>query len=83
MKQTIFALVLLFSISASAQKVTTDKHGNYIAVKDSAIAGVPTGKTLTETDGTIYPVFKLPTGKLYTNRVSKAGKAYRRYLKTE
>jgi hypothetical protein len=83
MKKTIFAVLMLCTLGVSAQKVKVDKSGNYIAVKDSAIAGVPTGKTLTETDGTVYPVFKLPTGKMYTNRISKAGKAYRRYLKTE
>jgi hypothetical protein len=77
-------LIILASKSHAQQRVTVDKAGNYTAVKrDTAqTAAKPTGHTITATDGIVYPVYESARGKLYYNRISKAGHAYKCYIKT-
>lgn len=80
---TFFFAAILLSIAGQAQTaVKVDKQGNYIAAakKDTA-SGKPTGKIYTDTKGNKYPVYISPNGKLYVNRVSKAGNQYKQYLK--
>jgi uncharacterized lipoprotein NlpE involved in copper resistance len=79
------ALFILLCCKAKAQqRVTVDKAGNYTAVKrdPAQTAAKPTGHTITATDGTVYPVYESARGKLYYNRISKAGHAYKCYIKT-
>jgi hypothetical protein len=86
MKKTILILAVLFAFyGANSQTVVKDKQGNYIAVKaikDSTKTDAkPTGKTYTDTKGTVYPVMISKNGKLFVIRISKAGNRYNQYLK--
>ena len=78
-----FAVILFSTVFASAQKVTTDANGNYVAVKREFVKekAKETGKTFTDTKGNVYPVFESSNGKLFVIRTSKAGNEYRMYLK--
>ena len=60
-----------------------DANGNYQAVTHKKVASEQsnTGKTFTDTKGTVYPVFKSSAGKLYYIRTSKtSGNDYKVYL---
>jgi hypothetical protein len=78
----LFMFFLTSGLFSVAQKVTIDKNGNYIAVKDSAAPDTKTGKTYTDTKGIKYPVYATKAGKLYVIKTSaKTGKSYKMYLK--
>ena len=52
--------------------------GNYRAINEE----INTGKTFTDSNGKVYPVFKTSSGKLYIKKVSaKTGKTYKSYLR--
>lgn len=76
--------LVIVSGTVSAQKVTQDASGNYVAVKtDKRAKGdtLDTGKTFTDSKGVAYPVFKVvKSGKLFAAVTSKGGKYYRRYF---
>lgn len=85
MKQLFIILLVLIGYSASSQvKVTQDANGNYIAVKSQRQSGdtshKPTGKTFTDTKGTVYPVYESSRGKLFVIRTSRNGNQYKQYL---
>ena len=77
------AVVLGLSFGLSAQTVTKDAQGNYIAVKatETTEKAKDTGKTFTDTKGNVYPVFISKNGKLFVIRTSKTGSQYKQYLK--
>lgn len=82
-KFILTALVAVFSFSAaSADKIQVkqDSKGNYVQVGGGREAAKNTGKTFTDRAGKVYPVFQSAKGKLFVNRVSKAGKSYKMYL---
>ncbi len=85
MHKFIFAALLLLSSfqTVYSQKVTTDKEGNYIAVKGKPQPDKATGKTFTDSKGNTYPVYLSKNGKLYVIRTSKSGNEYRQYLKVD
>jgi acyl-coenzyme A thioesterase PaaI-like protein len=88
MKKLIVTIaVALFSIlGVNAQKVTTDAHGNYVAVKSERVKAEAkeTGKTYTDSKGVVYQVMQSANGKLFVIKTSKnTGNEYRMYLKTE
>jgi len=60
MKKTLItaAIILGLSFGLSAQTITKDAQGNYIAVKAVKMddKGKETGKTFTDTKGNVYPV---------------------------
>jgi hemin uptake protein HemP len=83
----LFLLIALFSFTfdTRAQTVVKDSTGNYVAVRavksDTAIFQ-ETGKTYTDSKGTVYNVMVSKNGKLFVFRQSaKTGSTYRQYLK--
>ena len=79
-----FALFIAFITAANAQKVTTTKDGNYIALNAAKTANEgnkSTGKTFTDTKGNIYPVMVSKNNKLFYVRTSKTGNEYKVYIK--
>lgn len=84
MKQLLFALILIFTITTgSAQNAKQDKSGNYTAISKTT-ANAPaknSGKTFTDAKGKTYPVMVSAKGKLYIDKISKTGKSYKMYLK--
>lgn len=87
MKKLLFAAVvaLLSVTGASAQiKTKVDKDGNYVQVSGSGaarLASVSTGKTFTDSKGSVYNVMKSAKGRLFVIRTSKkSGKEYKMYL---
>jgi hypothetical protein len=81
-KIAMLLIVCLLSGSIFAQKVTKDENGNYIAAV-SKRGGQPkeTGKTYTDKQGKVYPVYTNDKGRLFCIKVSKkTGKEYRYYL---
>jgi len=82
-KQILFATLLLMGCSAVAQtKVIQDAKGNYQAVSRDTAKPVnkPTGKTYTDKDGQVYPVYISTRGKLYYLRTSQSGRVYKSYI---
>ena len=88
MKKLVLSVALLIGISAATfaqQKANVTLQGNvYKALpkKDTATAK-PTGRYYIDKAGSMWPVFKAPSGKLYALRTSKAGKEYKYYLKPD
>jgi acyl-coenzyme A thioesterase PaaI-like protein len=90
MKKIIFLLALVIASAGSqAQNVTVDASGNFKAFSTKGAVkekGKPaaTGKTYTDKEGNVYPVYQSSGGKYYILRISKkTGNEYRFYLKTE
>lgn len=82
---TLLTAFILLSLTGMAQtKVTKDAAGNYVITKriDTA-SNKATGKTITTPDGKTYPVYISQHGKLFYNRVSKAGNVYKSYIKED
>lgn len=79
----IIALLLVFSLfqTVYSQKVTKDDKGNYIAVKAVPEPAKATGKTFTDSKGSVYPVYESKNGKLFVLRTGKTGNQYKQYLK--
>jgi hypothetical protein len=75
---------LLLGSKSNAQtrsNVRLDASGNYVATKAVKDTAQATGRYYVDTKGNLWPVFKSPQGRLFALRTSKAGKAYRYYLK--
>jgi hypothetical protein len=87
MKMLMLTGALLACFSLQAQKkanVTIDSKGNFVSVKkDTASKATPTGRYYIDRAGSMWPVFKTDTGRLYALRTSKAGKEYKYYLKPD
>ena len=83
MKRVLLLLVLLLSLSLSAQ--TYKKVGNEFVKIETTTKTPPVKTELTVTiKETTYPVYKSTRGKYFIKRVSKnTGKAYNQYLKIE
>lgn len=79
---TFLAIMLCLAGGVSAQKVTKDAQGNYVAVSTKRASKVTdTGKTYTDSKGKTYPVYVTEKGRLFCTKVSaKTGKEYRYYL---
>ena len=77
----IFAM-LLGSQTINAQNVKQTETGNFIQI-DYLPQTEKTGKTYTDLKGNVYEVHITKTKKLFVNRISKSGKPYRQYLKTQ
>ena len=80
-------LALMFSIKAHSQYVHTshievDSNGNYVQYVETKLhLDSATGKTITLKDGTIFPIYESPRGKLYIVRQSaRSGNYYKVYL---
>jgi hypothetical protein len=88
MKKLLFMLSLVLAVSVStAQNAQELPDGNYgivtKSIKDTALL-IPTGKTFTDKNGTVYPVYTSKHKKLFILRVSKnTGKEYPYYLKLQ
>jgi hypothetical protein len=84
MKKLIILAAILISVNGlKAQNATTTQDGNYIALNSlkSKEASKETGKTFTDNKGIVYSVYESTRGKLFYNRISKAGNEYKVYLK--
>lgn len=88
MKHLITALILLITaISTHAQqRYMIDNNGNYVVVKKTTASdtakAIPSGKTFTDSKGTVWPVYLSVNGKPYIIRTSKkSGNVYKQYLK--
>ena len=79
----ITAALLIAAFTIQAQNARKDATGNYTAINHAKEPGKATGKTFTDTKGTVYPLFESAKGKLYYMKTSKAGNVYKAYLKTE
>lgn len=81
-KIIISSLFLLSSFALYSQTVKQDSKGNYYQVKTDSIktTAKPTGKTFTDSKGTVYPVMVSKNGKLFIVRTSKKGNRYNQYL---
>jgi hypothetical protein len=86
MRNTIFSVAFLMGVSAATTQAQNVRlEGNvYKAVRkaDTATAK-PTGRYYIDKAGSMWPVFRTQTGKLYALRTSKAGKEYKYYLKPD
>lgn len=84
MKKLLFLVMILASMLGHSQTVKRDSNGNYYQVDNTTIKKQPivaTGKTFTDKNGFVYPVYKTKTGKLFIFKVSKTtGNKYRYYL---
>lgn len=85
MKKLIFAVLIMAATTTQAQNAKLDSStGNYVTISHDANKepGKPTGKTITDNDGNVFPVLETSKGRLYYVRVSKkTGKEYKAYLK--
>lgn len=79
MKKFIF-IAILFLCTTTHSQIVKDANGNYHQLKGTADT-TATGKTFTDAKGSLYPVYKSSTGKLFVLRTSKAGNVYKQYLK--
>ena len=81
-KLTLITALILASFAGMAQtKVTKDAAGNYVSVKrGDTSANKATGHTFTDAKGIVYPVYISVNGKLFYNKVSKAGNNYKVYI---
>lgn len=79
----ITGMVIALGLEVSAQSVTRDAAGNFVAkAKVEAVHDSTTTFTYTDAKGNIEPVFKGKKGSYYVARISKkSGKFYRKYLK--
>lgn len=79
---SVLAILLCLAGGVTAQKVTKDAQGNYVAVSTKKASKVTnTGKTYTDRKGKTYPVYMTEKGRLFCTKVSaKTGKEYRYYL---
>lgn len=83
MKKLILIASLFIAFTAQAQQhITKDANGNYTVTKQDT-TNKATGKTITLADGKVLPLYLSVHGKLFYNRVSKAGNVYKVYIKTE
>lgn len=85
MKKAILIFALLLGASTmNAQNAKPTATGNYVAFRAiDTTASKPTGKTFTDAKGVVFPVFISKNGKLFINKISKAGNAYKMYLKLD
>ena len=76
---------IALSLEVSAQSVTRDESGNFIAkARVQAAHDSTTTFTYTDAKGNVEPVFKGRKGGYYLARISKkSGKFYRKYMKLE
>ena len=83
MKKFILIAFILLSIDATAQNVTVDNKGNYIALTASKDSGTLSSKTYTDSKGVVYPVYITGKGKAFVMKISKkTSKEYKMYLVT-
>lgn len=71
---------------AAKPNVEMTADGNFKALQRSTSAATAeqTGKTYTDRQGKVYPVYKTGKGKYFINKVSgKTGKEYKYYLVTK
>lgn len=84
MKKSLFMMLIVLNMTSYAQTIKRDSQGNYYQIDKSVIKQQPviaTGKTFTDKNGFVYPVYKTKTGKLFIFKVSKTtGNKYRYYL---
>lgn len=93
-KALVFLAIAFLPFFAAAQvqdanskpNVTITADGNYIAKAATTKAATPatnSGKTYTDKDGKVFPVYVSSKGAMFINKVSKkTGKEYRYYLRT-
>lgn len=83
-KILIMLLLAVLSMNMCAQTYTV-KGNTYSSVKKSTKKeGIKTPYTWEDSKGNTYPIYILPDGRCYINRVSSTtGKEYRAYLKEE
>lgn len=83
-KILIILLIAVFSMNVCAQSFTV-KDNTYTSVSaKKKTEGKKTPYTYEARDGQKYPIYILPDGRCYTNRISgTTGKEYRAYLKEE
>lgn len=76
-------MVIAFGLEVSAQSVSRDASGNFVAkAAITAVHDSTTTYTYTSAKGKVEPVFVGKKGAYYVARVSKkSGKFYRKYLK--
>lgn len=80
----MLVLVIFSILAVSAQKVAIGKDGNYYSEKSSVVfKDTITGKTFTDEQGKVFPVFKGRKGGLYVWKTSKKGVKYQAYLRTK
>ena len=81
MRTLFFAIVMLFTLGASAQSYT--RVGNQFIVAKTKAEPRKTNYTIKDTDGKVYPVYIGKTGACYIIRTSKNGNEYKKYLGKE
>ena len=84
-KILIMLLIAVFSMNVCAQSFVVKDNNIYTSVSSKKkTEGKKTPYTYEARDGQKYPIYILPDGRCYTNRVSgTTGKEYRAYLKEE
>ena len=88
MRNVLFIILMVIAVPflCSGQKYARNAAGNFTQVKSKAktkFTDSLTVYTLTDNKGRVFPVYKGEKGKYYIGKVSKKGKYYRQYLKTE
>lgn len=87
MKKSIILIASLFIIAtAQAQtKAVKGADGNYTVKshRDTSgkSTGTPTGHTITDSKGNVYPLLKSINDKLYYLKTSRNGNVYKVYVK--
>jgi hypothetical protein len=86
MKRTLLTIATVLSATAltMSQTVVRTADGNYVATSQvKAVTDSLTGSSISWDGLKQEPIYKGAKGGLYVARVSKNGKYYRKYIKTE
>lgn len=84
MKNLIYAVLMLMSLSLGVQAQNVERKGNtftQVTNKKSSGKEVKTQYTYTDSKGNTYPIYLSGTGKAFILKVSKkSGKEYKQYM---
>ena len=81
-KLFIIASLFIVTTAHAQQKAVKDAQGNYtITSHRDTVAGTPTGHTITDSKGKVYPLLLSSRGRLYYLRTSRTGNTYKVYIK--
>lgn len=82
MKKLLTIAALFLTATVHGQTATKDAQGNYhAAIRTDTASNKPTGKTFTDKDGKVYPLFLSAHGRLFYMRTSRNGNVYKAYIK--
>lgn len=83
-KLLLIASLFVVTTAQAQQKAVKDAQGNYTVTSHrDTVAGKPTGHTITDSKGNVYPLLLSSRGRLYYMRTSRTGNVYKCYIKVD